>query len=574
VGTSPGAFTYNLNTATFPAGQHALRLRVVRGNSNYDEYLNKVTFAPQAPATTTAPAATTTSANTITGIVWQWMSVTNQTTKKTDTVPNPENYTITFDTNGTLTGKADCNNFSGTYTQTNGFSIKLGATTQAYCGAASLDTKYLSLLSEIAAGGPDGAGNLALETAGGEQRMLFKNGGAVNAPAAPSTAAALTEAQLKNAEYNSQYTASGKAKLVNGTYEEAAAPGSASKVTVTYEQSASGDLNGDGVPDAAVILASSTGGSGTFMTLEAVLNQGGQPVPTATAQLGDRTQVKSVSIDGGVITVQALIHGANDPLCCPTQAASLKYQLKNGQLVQIAGPAPVAAAPAVKTTTPVTATAALPNVNGIKSPADGATIGGIVLVTGYANSRDFNRWQLDLLPGGNANQAIFLAIDTGAGAFTYHLNTPAYAPGDYQLRLRVVRNDSNYDEYFTKVTIASAPAKPAISPAAAVVTATHEVAAQNVNGIVTPKDGANISGPTPVAGYANSVSFMKWQLDLVPNGIKGIVPIFLTVGTTPGQFTYTLPAGLFPIGGYQLRLRVVHENSNYDEYFTNVRIAR
>ena len=25
--------------------------------------------------------------------------------------------------------------------------------------------------------GPDGAGNLALETAGGEQRMLFKNGG-------------------------------------------------------------------------------------------------------------------------------------------------------------------------------------------------------------------------------------------------------------------------------------------------------------------------------------------------------------------------------------------------------------
>jgi hypothetical protein len=29
----------------------------------------------------------------------------------------------------------------------------------------------------VAAGGPDGAGNLALETDGGEQRMLFKNGG-------------------------------------------------------------------------------------------------------------------------------------------------------------------------------------------------------------------------------------------------------------------------------------------------------------------------------------------------------------------------------------------------------------
>ena len=58
-----------------------------------------------------------------------------------------------------------------------GFTIKLGATTMAYCGDASLDQQYLALLSNVAAGGPDGQGNLALETAGGEQRMLFKNGG-------------------------------------------------------------------------------------------------------------------------------------------------------------------------------------------------------------------------------------------------------------------------------------------------------------------------------------------------------------------------------------------------------------
>ena len=43
--------------------------------------------------------------------------------------------------------------------------------------AASLDQQYLAFLSSVAAGGPDGAGNLALETAGREQRMLFKNGG-------------------------------------------------------------------------------------------------------------------------------------------------------------------------------------------------------------------------------------------------------------------------------------------------------------------------------------------------------------------------------------------------------------
>ncbi len=66
--------------------------------------------------------------------------------------------------------------FSGTYSQQNGFSIKLSAITQAYCGEASLDQQYTHLLNAVAAGGTDGQGNLALETAGGEQRLLFKNG--------------------------------------------------------------------------------------------------------------------------------------------------------------------------------------------------------------------------------------------------------------------------------------------------------------------------------------------------------------------------------------------------------------
>ena len=123
-------------------------------------------------------AATPTPTDSIQDIVWQWTMVTNKTTSETTTVSNPENYTITFKADGTLEGKADCNTFSGTYSQENGFSIELGATTMMYCGDASMDQQYLELLGSVAAGGPDGEGNLALETPGGEQRMLFKNGGA------------------------------------------------------------------------------------------------------------------------------------------------------------------------------------------------------------------------------------------------------------------------------------------------------------------------------------------------------------------------------------------------------------
>jgi heat shock protein HslJ len=120
------------------------------------------------------------STKTIQGIVWQWVSVTKQASNETTSVSNPESYTITFITDGTFDGKADCNNISGTYTQTNGFTIKVETSTQAYCGDTSLDQQYLTLLGSVAAGGPDGAGGLTLETAGREQRILFTNGGAAS----------------------------------------------------------------------------------------------------------------------------------------------------------------------------------------------------------------------------------------------------------------------------------------------------------------------------------------------------------------------------------------------------------
>ena len=129
------------------------------------------------PVPVPAPAPTPTPANSIQGIVWQWTSVTNKTTQKTTTISNPASYTIIFNADGTLTGKADCNSFSGTYSQAGGFSIKLTSSTTASCGEGSLDQEYTTLLSNVAAGGPDGQGGLALETPGGEQRMAFKNGG-------------------------------------------------------------------------------------------------------------------------------------------------------------------------------------------------------------------------------------------------------------------------------------------------------------------------------------------------------------------------------------------------------------
>lgn len=138
-----------------------------------------VSAACYPPATPVPPAAT--NPNSITDIVWQWTSVSNKTSGETTDVSNPQDYTIVFRDDGTLSGKADCNEFTGAYSQESGFSITLGAMTMMACPDGSLDSTYLQLLESVAAGGPDGSGGLALETAGGEQRMSFVNGGAAPA---------------------------------------------------------------------------------------------------------------------------------------------------------------------------------------------------------------------------------------------------------------------------------------------------------------------------------------------------------------------------------------------------------
>lgn len=110
----------------------------------------------------------------LTGVNWQWDSWANS--EGVNEVPDPANYTLTFNTDGTLNGKADCNNFAGTYTQENaGIQIMLGPTTLVACPEGSLSDLYLQQLGQVVAGGPTGDGGLALENGGGETRMEFSN---------------------------------------------------------------------------------------------------------------------------------------------------------------------------------------------------------------------------------------------------------------------------------------------------------------------------------------------------------------------------------------------------------------
>jgi hypothetical protein len=106
-------------------------------------------------------------------------------------------------------------------------------------------------------------------------------------------------------------------------------------VTLVPQPVAFGDLNGDGIDDAAVILATNTGGSGTFIYLNAVLNDKGAAKFASSISLGDRVSPRTITISEGVLTVDEIRHGPSDPLCCPTQQATLKFKLVDGKLVEI-----------------------------------------------------------------------------------------------------------------------------------------------------------------------------------------------------------------------------------------------
>ncbi len=113
-------------------------------------------------------------------------------------------------------------------------------------------------------------------------------------------------------------------RLQDGSYQ---AGSGADYLSVKMEDAfALGDLNGDTIPDAAVILAENMGGSGTFVSLVVELYQDGKPAQLAM-EIGDRDQVKVVSIKDQLLTLDMVIHGPNDPMCCPSLPTTETYIL-------------------------------------------------------------------------------------------------------------------------------------------------------------------------------------------------------------------------------------------------------
>lgn len=129
--------------------------------------------------------------------------------------------------------------------------------------------------------------------------------------------------------------------LTNGEAEQEAAPGSAAKiVTRIFGEPIAGDLNGDGLPDAATFLVQEPGGTGTFFYIAAAIQQkNGGYVGTNALLLGDRIAPQTVEIKNGVLIANYADRKPDEPFSVRPSVGISKYtRLSGDTLVEIQPP--------------------------------------------------------------------------------------------------------------------------------------------------------------------------------------------------------------------------------------------
>lgn len=139
---------------------------------------------------------------------------------------------------------------------------------------------------------------------------------------------------------NTAYTIDGESYvLVNGKSEKEIVPGAETKIIIlAWNTPVSGDISGDGLNDAAMIITKDAGGSGIFYyVVSAIRNpQTDQAVGTNAILLGDRIVPENISINEGVILVNYANRTSKDSMVTPPSVEISKWILfKKEKLVEM-----------------------------------------------------------------------------------------------------------------------------------------------------------------------------------------------------------------------------------------------
>ncbi|MCS6827472.1 MAG: L,D-transpeptidase [Caldilinea sp.] len=218
----------------------------------------------------------------------------------------------------------------------------------------------------------------------------------------------------------------------------------------------------------------------------------------------------------------------------------------------------------------------------ITAPSANAIVSGTVTVEGFAVHPTFRKWQLDLLLGGDAGQATFLALGEKPVVAPSQLliwDTTPYPDGEHVLRLRVVHSNLNYEEIFTPIVIMNGEAPPLVekpeiaevetkpdSPPQEKVEATPVVFRTDappdgerwIEVIVSEQKLIAWQGDTPV--FETIVSTGKRGFETIPGEFRIYVKYEKTRMRGPGYDTPDVPWTMYYHRGFAIHGAYWHNN--------------
>jgi heat shock protein HslJ len=113
----------------------------------------------------------------VVGVLWEWNGLQETQPAHLSAVPDPPNYLLVLNEDGSFTAKADCNQLHGTYTLSgDDLTLTHGPMTKAACPPGSLSDQYVHLLSQVTTQTVED-GQLTLGLAKGAGSMFFHSGG-------------------------------------------------------------------------------------------------------------------------------------------------------------------------------------------------------------------------------------------------------------------------------------------------------------------------------------------------------------------------------------------------------------
>ena len=148
--------------------------------------------------------------------------------------------------------------------------------------------------------------------------------------APPTEAPGLTIEIIKNSMLNAPESQR-LVQLTDGKFSENLPDGSTLMVYL-YENVAFGDINDDGISDAAVLIQESMGGTGIFYSITAFISGSMGFTQTNSLFIDDRAIIHSLVIENGEVILNANVHGINDPMVNPTVTMTKTYHLFNDGL--------------------------------------------------------------------------------------------------------------------------------------------------------------------------------------------------------------------------------------------------